>query len=167
MGTAGPGGRYRLGRLGAASLLLIPLLGVTAAARQDSAGQEGVVTAARAADAGATRVAYAGTRHQKSRRGRQDDVQQSAVRHRPGPFRRPAVRPGRLAGLASRRDEQNPQIYLRSADGSVRRLTSGMKAAHPRLTPNGRAVVLNAAAPGGRTAGSSATCGWCAPTAPA
>ncbi|BCM67909.1 hypothetical protein EASAB2608_03243 [Streptomyces sp. EAS-AB2608] len=153
MGTAGPGGRYRLGRLGAASLLLIPLLGVTAAARQDSAGQEGVVTAARAADAGATRVAYAGTRHRSLGEVARTTSSNPLFGTGPAHFDvQPSALGGRLV-FASRRDEQNPQIYLRSTDGSVRRLTSGMKAAHPRLTPNGRAVVFDAAAPGGPDGG--------------
>ncbi|GAA4947472.1 hypothetical protein GCM10023238_12290 [Streptomyces heliomycini] len=59
METAGSGGRYRLGRLGTSLLLLVPLLGVTAAAGPGSAEPR----AAAAADAAGTRIVYAGTGH--------------------------------------------------------------------------------------------------------
>ncbi|MBX9396385.1 DUF11 domain-containing protein [Streptomyces sp. TRM72054] len=144
MGTAGPGGRYRLGRLGTSLLLLIPLLGVTAAAGQGSA--ESRPRAKAAAD---TRIAYAGTRHRSL--GRVDTTTSSTPLFGAGPAHLD-VQPSALGDqmvFASRRDERKPQIYLRSADGSVRRLTSGMDAAHPRLTPDGRAVVFDSAEPGG------------------
>jgi len=148
MGTAGPGGRYRLGRFGASLLLLIPLLGVIVVAGQDSARP-----APRVADAADTRIAYAGTRHRSL--GEVDTTTSSTPLFGAGPAHFD-VQPSALGDqlvFASRRDERKPQIYLRSADGSVRRLTSGMNAAHPRLTPDGRAVVFDSAesAPAGGT----------------
>jgi Tol biopolymer transport system component len=143
------GGRYRLGRLGVASLLLIPLLGVTAAAGRDDADPPPrVAEAADTRDAADTRITYAGTRHRSL--GEVDTTTSSTPL-----FEGPAhfdVQPSALGDrlvFASRRDEKNPQIYLRSADGSVRRLTFGMDAAHPRLTPDGKSVVFDAAGPGG------------------
>ncbi|MDN0200542.1 hypothetical protein [Streptomyces sp. S.PNR 29] len=144
MGTAGPGGRYRLGRLGTSLVLLLPLLGVTAASGQGSAEPR-----PRAADAAGTRVAYAGTRHRSLGRVATSTSSTPLFGDGPAHF---DVQPSALGDamvFASRRDERDPQIYLRSADGSVRRLTSGMDAAHPRLTPDGRAVVFDSAGPGG------------------
>jgi Tol biopolymer transport system component len=148
METAGSGGRYRLGRLGSSLLLLVPLLGVAAAAGPGSAEPQ-----ARPADAAATRVAYAGTRHRSL--GRVATTTSSTPLFGAGPAHND-VQPSALGDqmvFASRRDEKKPQIYLRSADGSVRRLTRGLDAAHPRLTPDGRAVVFDAAAPGGPDGG--------------
>ncbi|MFF9815221.1 hypothetical protein [Streptomyces sp. NPDC014006] len=146
MRTAGRGGRYRPGRLGMSLLLLVPLLGVTAAAGPGSAGS---VPRAAAAPADATRIAYAGTRHRSLGRvatdTRSDALFGEAPTHQD-------VQPSALGDLmvfASLRDERQPQIYLRAADGSVRRLTTGMDAAHPRLTPDGRSVVFDASGPGG------------------
>ncbi|MCZ0988753.1 hypothetical protein O1M54_29090 [Streptomyces diastatochromogenes] len=148
METAGSGRRYRLGRLGSSLLLLVPLLGVAAAAGPGSAEPQ-----VKAADAAATRVAYAGTRHRSL--GRVDTTTSSTPLFGAGPAHYD-VQPSALGDqlvFASRRDERRPQIYLRSADGSVRRLTSGLDAAHPRLTPDGRAVVFDSAAPGGPDGG--------------
>ncbi|MET7711217.1 hypothetical protein [Streptomyces sp. NPDC005407] len=144
MGTAGLGGRYRLGRLGTSLLLLIPLLGVTAASGQGSADPRPM-----AADAADTRVAYAGTRHRSL--GQVATSTSSTPLFGAGPAHFD-VQPSALGDamvFASRRDEKDPQIYLRSADGSVRRLTSGRDAAHPRMTPDGQAVVFDSAEPGG------------------
>ncbi|MFF8031535.1 hypothetical protein [Streptomyces sp. NPDC016626] len=148
MGTTGPGGRYRPGRFGASLLLLIPLLGVIAVAGQDSARP-----APRVADAADTRIAYAGTRHRSLGEVGTTTSSTPLFGAWPAHF---DVQPSALGDqlvFASRRDEREPQIYLRSADGSVRRLTSGMNAAHPRLTPGGRTVVFDSAesAPAGGT----------------
>ncbi|MFI9611269.1 hypothetical protein ACIHCM_06170 [Streptomyces sp. NPDC052023] len=143
MATAGPGGRYRLGRLGTSMLLLIPLLGVTAAA-----GQNGAESRPRVAAAGDARVAYAGTRHRSL--GRVDTTTSSTPLFGDGPAHfdaQPSALGDQLV-FASRRDEKKPQIYLRSAYGSVLRLTTGRDAAHPRLTPDGRSVVFDSAEPG-------------------
>ncbi|PWI11468.1 hypothetical protein DIZ27_05375 [Streptomyces sp. NWU339] len=144
MRTAGPGGRRRLGGLGTSLLLLIPLLGVTA-----TSGQSSAEPGPRAADTAETRITYAGTRHRSL--GQVATKTSSTPLFGEGPVHFD-VQPSALGDtlvFASRRDEQDPQVYLRSADGSVRRLTSGRDAAHPRLTPDGRAVVFDSAEPGG------------------
>ncbi|GAA3911291.1 hypothetical protein GCM10023084_74230 [Streptomyces lacrimifluminis] len=146
MRTAGPGGRYRPGRLGMALLLLVPLLGVTVASGQGSAETE---TRAAVADTTNTRMAYAGTRHRSL--GQVATTTSSTPLFGAGPAHYD-VQPSALGDqlvFASLRDEETPQIYLRSADGAVRRLTSGMDAAHPRLTPDGTSVVFDAAEAGG------------------
>ncbi|MEU5098503.1 hypothetical protein [Streptomyces sp. NPDC020996] len=151
MGTGGPGGRYRPGRLGMALLLLVPLLAVAGASGQGSA--ESAPRAAAAAGTADTRIAYAGTRHRSL--GRVTGSTSSTPLFGAGPAHQD-VQPSALGDqvvFASLRDERTPQIYLRSADGSVRRLTSGMDAAHPRLTPDGGSVVFDAAEPGGAGGG--------------
>ncbi|MEV6308225.1 hypothetical protein AB0M10_06420 [Streptomyces sp. NPDC051840] len=149
MGTAGLGGRHRLGRLGTALLLMVPLVGVTAAAGQDD-GDTGSRPKAATTD---TRIAYAGTRHRSL--GRVTSTATSAPLFGEGPTHydtQPAALGDQLV-FASLRDEKTPQIYLRAADGSVRKLTEGMDAAHPRLIHEGASVVFDAAeaAPGGGT----------------
>ncbi|MEU9580531.1 hypothetical protein [Streptomyces chilikensis] len=155
MRTAGPGGRHRLGRFGLVSLLLLPLLGVTVASgRDDAASAPRVAAAAETRDAAVTRVAYAGTRHRSL--GEARTTTSSTPLFRPGPAHfdtQPSALGERLV-FASRRDEKNPQVYLRSADGSVLRLTRGMNAAHPRFTPDGGSVVFDSAGPGGPDGGS-------------
>ncbi|MFB9352786.1 hypothetical protein ACFFUA_36240 [Streptomyces heliomycini] len=143
METAGSGGRYRLGRLGTSLLLLVPLLGVTAAGGPGSAEPR----AAAAADAAGTRIVYAGTGHRSL--GEAATTTSSTALFGQGPAHydvQPSALGDRLV-FAGRRDERRPQIYLRAADGTVRRLTSGMDAAHPQLTPDGRSVVFDAAEP--------------------
>lgn len=152
MGTAGPGGRYRPGRLSMSLLLLVPLLGVSTVSGQSSA--ESAPRAAAAAGTADTRITYAGTRHRSL--GQAATTTSSTELFGAGPAHydvQPAALGDQLV-FASLRDEKTPQVYLRSADGSVRRLTSGMDAARPRLTPDGRSVVFDAAeagSPGGGT----------------
>ncbi|MCX5013318.1 hypothetical protein OG765_20330 [Streptomyces sp. NBC_00555] len=145
MGTGGSGGRQpRWGRVGASLLLLIPLLAVTAASGPGDAEARTL-----AADAGDSRVAFAGTRHRSL--GRVATGTSSTPLFGGGPVHQdlqPAALGDQLV-FASRRDEKTPQVYLRSADGSVRRLTSGLDVANPRLTPDGRAVVFDSSQSGG------------------
>ncbi|MFI9760676.1 hypothetical protein ACIHFB_22325 [Streptomyces sp. NPDC051963] len=146
MGSAGLDGRYRLGRLGASLLLLIPLMAVTAASSPGSAEPRAKAVAA---DAAETRVAYAGTRHRSL--GKVDTTTSSTPLFGDGPAHydtQPSALGDQMV-FASRRDEKNPQIYLRAADGSVRKLTTGMDAAHPQLTPDGRSVLFDSAAANG------------------
>lgn len=127
MGTGGSGSRQpHWGRVGASLLLLIPLFAVTAATGPGDAEARTL-----AADAGNSRVAYAGTRHRSL--GRVVTGKSSAPLFGEGPAHQdlqPAAQGDQLV-FASRRDERNPQVYLRSAEGSVRRLTSGLDVAHP------------------------------------
>ncbi|WNI27512.1 hypothetical protein [Streptomyces sp. ITFR-6] len=148
MRTAGPGGRFRPGRLAASLLLLIPLLAVTTAAGEGSADPR-----PQAADASATRIAYAGTRHRSL--GRVESDTHSAPLFGEGPVHfdlQPSALGDQMV-FASRRDEKAPQVYLRTADGSVRKLTSGRYAGHPQLTPDGGSVVFDSAEPGGADGG--------------
>ncbi|MFJ2948369.1 hypothetical protein ACIO8H_12110 [Streptomyces sp. NPDC087226] len=140
MESAGSGGRYRLGRLGMSLLLFLPLLGVTAAAGPGNA-EPGDTDAA---DAAQTRITYAGTGHRSL--GGVASTTSSPALFGEGPAHydvQPSAVGDQLV-FASRRDEKNPQIYLRAAGGSVRRLTTGMDAAHPQLTPDGESVVFDA-----------------------
>ncbi|WP_051772699.1 DUF11 domain-containing protein [Saccharothrix sp. NRRL B-16314] len=50
---------------------------------------------------------------------------------------------GGLVVFTSLRDGPTPQVYLRTAGGAVRRLTVGLDAAHPRLSPDLRTVVFD------------------------
>ncbi|WP_416968555.1 hypothetical protein [Streptomyces sp. 4F14] len=137
--TAGPEGRYRLGRIGASLLLLIPLLTLTAASGQGSAEPGAGVTAA-----GDTRIAYAGTKHRSL--GDVTGATTSTPVFGTGATHYD-TQPNALGDqlvFTSLRDEKTPQVYLRAADGSVHRLTTGMNAAHPRLTPDGKSVVFDA-----------------------
>ncbi|MEW2624671.1 hypothetical protein [Streptomyces sp. NPDC048106] len=146
-GTAGPGGQRRLGRFGASSLLLVPLLAVTAASEPSGAAPVRT-TAAQTAPA---RVAYAGTGHRSLGRVQATTTTSSDPLFGTGPahYDVQATSLGSTVVFASRRDDRHPQIYLRAADGSVRKLTSGRDAAHPRLTPDGASVVFDSAEPGG------------------
>lgn len=140
MESAGSGGRYRLGRLGMSLLLFLPLLGVTAAAGPGNA-EPGDTDAA---DAAQTRITYAGTGHRSL--GGVASTTSSPALFGEGPTHydmQPSAVEDQLV-FASRRDERNPQIYLRAADGTVRRLTTGMDAAHPQLTPDGESVIFDA-----------------------
>ncbi|MFI1650540.1 TolB family protein [Streptomyces avidinii] len=141
MGTGGSGSRRRRwGRAGAPLLLLVPLLAVTAATGPGDAEARPL-----AADAGDGRVVYAGTRHRSL--GRVATGTSSTPLFGEGPVHmdtQPAALGDQLV-FAGRRDERTPQVYLRSADSSVRRLTSGLDVANPRLTPDGRSVVFDSA----------------------
>ena len=143
MRTGGADGRrQRLGRLGMTLLLLLPLVTVTAATGPRPAPDRPSAT-----ETPAGRIAFAGTRHRSL--GRADEVTASTPLFPDGPAHhdlQPSAR-GDLLVFASRRDERHPQIYLRAADGSVRRLTSGRNAANPQLTPDGQAVVFDSAEP--------------------
>ncbi|WP_395482390.1 hypothetical protein [Streptomyces sp. KHY 26] len=144
-GTAGPGGQRRLGRFGASLLLLVPLLAVTAASAPSGADP----VRPTAASTAPARVAYAGTGHRSL--GRVSSTESSDPLFGTGPahYDVQATALGDTLVFASRRDERRPQIYLRAPDGSVRKLTSGRDAAHPRLTPDGGSVVFDSAEPGG------------------
>ncbi|WNI24057.1 hypothetical protein [Streptomyces sp. ITFR-16] len=149
IGTAGPAGNSRLGRLTGAVVLLVPLLVAV------SGSAPGGVTRAAAApaDAGTPladtgRIAYAGTEHRSL--GRVTGPQQSDPLFGAGPAHfdtDPSARGDRLV-FTSLRDEAQPQVYLREADGSVRKLTTGRDASHPELSPDGRTVVFDSAEPG-------------------
>ncbi|MGW3265232.1 hypothetical protein [Streptomyces sp. NPDC001056] len=144
-GTAGPGGQRRLGRFGGSLLLLVPLLAVTAASGPSGADP----VRPTAASTAPARVTYAGTGHRSLGRVASTESSDPLFGTGPAHYDVQATALGDTMVFASRRDEKRPQIYLRAPDGSVRKLTSGRDAAHPRLTPDGGSVVFDSAEPGG------------------
>ncbi|WP_406253420.1 hypothetical protein OH786_33155 [Streptomyces atratus] len=142
-GTAGPARHTRLGRLTGAVVLLAPLLVAGSATAPQSAPRIAAVADENPADAG--RITYAGTEHRSL--GRVTDPATSAPLFGPGPAhydQDPSAR-GELLVFTSLRDSLRPQVYVRDADGAVRRLTTDRDAAHPELSPDGRTVVFDSA----------------------
>ncbi|WNI19652.1 hypothetical protein RLT57_11795 [Streptomyces sp. ITFR-21] len=131
---------------------MVPLVTVTAAAGPAApapAPRPAAAEVPAAVAAPATRIVYAGTRFRSL--GQVGTTTSSEPLFGAGPAHfdvQPAALGDTLV-FASRRDEPRPQVYLRAPDGSVRKLTAGRDAAHPRLTPDGRAVVFDSAEPGG------------------
>ncbi|MFF3978320.1 hypothetical protein [Streptomyces sp. NPDC001828] len=151
-GTADPTGRPRLRRIGAALLLLTPLLLVGAVSGQGLGGRAEADAADPTAPS-AGRIAYAGTEHRSL--GEVSTTTSSAPLFGAGPAhfdQQPSAR-GDLTVFTSLRDDVRPQLYLRDATGAVRKLTTGRDAAHPRLTPDGTSVVFDSAEPGGPAGG--------------
>ncbi|MFJ1697268.1 hypothetical protein ACIOHC_19375 [Streptomyces sp. NPDC088252] len=145
-GTAGPARHTRLRRLTGVVVLLAPLLVAGSAAAPQDAPRLAAAADDVPADAG--RIAFAGTEHRSL--GRVSDPQTSAPLFGPGPAhydQDPSVR-GDVLVFTSLRDDARPQVYVRDADGAVRRLTTDRDAAHPELSPDGRTVVFDSAEPG-------------------
>ncbi|MFI1865449.1 hypothetical protein [Streptomyces jumonjinensis] len=145
-GTAGPSIHTRLGRLTGAVVLLAPLLAVgPASAPQGTPGLAAAAADDTLAEAG--RIGFAGTEHRSL--GRVADPQTSDPLFGPGPAhydQDPSAR-GETLVFTSRRDSARPQVYVRDADGAVRKLTTGRDAAHPELSPDGETVVFDSAEP--------------------
>ena len=152
-GTAGPAKQprwkhSRWGRLAGAVVLLAPLLVVGSAAAPQGARQ---AVAAEAADDAlqAGRIAFAGTEHRSL--GRVTDPKATTPLFGDGPAhydQDPSAR-GDVLVFTSLRDSVRPQVYVRDADGTVRRLTTDRDAGNPELSPDGRTVVFDSAEPGG------------------
>jgi len=101
-----------------------------------------------AAPAPSGRIAYAGTAH-RSLGEVTNPVDGAAQTSLPlfggGPTHfddDPAAR-GDMMVFTSLRDEAKPQVYLRAATGAVKRLTTGMDAAHPQLSPDRELVAFD------------------------
>ncbi|MFJ7201309.1 MULTISPECIES: hypothetical protein [unclassified Streptomyces] len=142
-GTAGPARHTRLGRLTGAVVLLAPLLVAGSATAPQSAPR--IAAAADESPVDAGRITYAGTEHRSL--GRVTDPSTSDPLFGPGPAhydQDPFARGGLLV-FTSLRDSLRPQVYVRDADGAVRRLTTDRDAAHPELSPDGRTVVFDSA----------------------
>ncbi|MFD4025458.1 hypothetical protein ACFWRV_18365 [Streptomyces sp. NPDC058576] len=146
-GTAGPAKHSRLGRLTGAAVLLAPLLLVGSAAAPDGAG-EAVAAVADADPAQAGRIAFAGTDHRSLGRANDQDTTDPLFGDGPAHYDQDPSARGDVLVFTSLRDSAKPQVYVRGADGSVRRLTTDRDAARPELSPDGRTVVFDSAEPG-------------------
>ncbi|MGW4215877.1 hypothetical protein ACWEJZ_02445 [Streptomyces bacillaris] len=129
-------------------VLLAPLLVVGSAAAPQGARQ---AVAAEASDdpAQAGRIAFAGTEHRSL--GRVTDPEATTPLFGDGPAhydQDPSAR-GDVLVFTSLRDSVRPQVYVRDADGTVRRLTTDRDAGNPELSPDERTVVFDSAEPGG------------------
>ncbi len=144
--TGTPRSIRRSARLAVVAAVLSSLVAAVVtlgAAKSDGQGRD-------AAPAAAGRIAFAGTDHRSL--ARVTGTASSAPLFGPGPAHfdvDPSARGGLLV-FTSLRDGPLPQVYLRDGSGAVRKLTTGMDAADPSLTPDGRAVVFDALEPGGR-----------------
>ncbi|UZI28611.1 hypothetical protein [Streptomyces sp. VB1] len=149
-GTAGPAKHSRLGRLTGAVVLLAPLLLVGSAAAPYAAA-EAVAAVAEAEPLQAGRVAFAGTEHRSLGQANDKDTTDPLFGDGPAHYDQDPSARGDVLVFTSLRDSARPQVYLRSADGSVSRLTTDRDAAHPELSPDGRTVVFDSAerGPGG------------------
>ncbi|MFJ2309994.1 hypothetical protein [Streptomyces sp. NPDC087846] len=142
-GTAGPARHTRLGRLVGAVMLLAPLLVAGSASAPQGAPR--LAAAADEAPVDAGRITYAGTEHRSI--GRVTSTTSSDPLFGDGPAhydQDPFVR-GDVMVFTSLRDSVRPQVYVREADGAVRKLTSDRDAAHPELSPDGRTVAFDSA----------------------
>ncbi|PVC87764.1 hypothetical protein DBP19_24760 [Streptomyces sp. CS090A] len=146
-GTAGPAKHSRWGRLAGAVVLLAPLLVVGSAAAPHGAA-DAVAAPSPADPAEAGRIAFAGTEHRSL--GQADAEKTTGPLFGDGPTHYdedPSARGGVLV-FTSLRDSVRPQVYVRDADGTVRRLTTDRDAANPELSPDRRTVVFDSAEPG-------------------
>ncbi|MYS38687.1 WD40 repeat protein [Streptomyces sp. KhCrAH-43] len=142
-GPRGP----RLRRLGGAVLLLTPLL--VAGSVSGPQARPAAEPAAAVSDTG--RIAFAGTGHRSLGRVTSETTTEDVFGGDvPAHYDQDAFGRGRALVFTSLRDEVRPQVYLRGADGTVRKLTSGMDAAHPELSVDGRTVVFDSPGNGGR-----------------
>ncbi|MFD9890227.1 hypothetical protein ACFWY9_12865 [Amycolatopsis sp. NPDC059027] len=96
------------------------------------------------------RIAFAGTRHVSLGAVAAPDLGEKAKTtpfFGTGPAHQDTEASGRDGQLVftSPRDEPKPQVYLRAADGRVRRLTTGLDTSHPVLSPDGRTVAFASA----------------------
>ncbi|TWF95524.1 hypothetical protein [Saccharopolyspora dendranthemae] len=102
----------------------------------------------------ASRIAYAGTEHRSlgiAAPGLPGQTSTSPLFDEPRQHfdQEVSSRDGLLV-FTSLRDERTPQVYLRDTDGEVRRLTRGMDAAHPELSPDLQWVAFDSAGSDGK-----------------
>lgn len=150
-GPAGPARRARLRRLSGAVVLLAPLLVAGSVSAPQDARQ--AVAAVDAAPTDTGRIAFAGTGHRSLGQVPSGaTASQDLFGTGPAHYDQDAFGRGAALVFTSLRDKARPQVYVRGADGSVLRLTTGRDAAHPELSADGQTVVFDSAEPG---AGSS------------
>ncbi|SFS99144.1 hypothetical protein [Saccharopolyspora flava] len=95
----------------------------------------------------ASRISYAGTGHRSlGIGGLTDQAPTSPLFDEPRQhFDQDVSSRDGLLVFTSLRDEKTPQVYLRDTDGTVRRLTRGVDAANPELSPDLRWVAFDSA----------------------
>ncbi|MEU5847083.1 hypothetical protein [Saccharopolyspora shandongensis] len=107
-----------------------------------------------AAEQPPARIAYSGTEHRSlgvTATGMPGQTStQPLLDESPQHFDRDVSSRGGLLVFTSLRDEAKPQVYLRGADGEVRRLTRGRDAANPQLSPDLKWVVFDSAETSGQ-----------------
>ncbi|MEV0697089.1 hypothetical protein AB0I53_04095 [Saccharopolyspora sp. NPDC050389] len=100
------------------------------------------------------RIAYSGTEHRSLGVTATGLPGQSATQplldESPQHFDQDVSSRGGLLVFTSLRDEPRPQVYLRDADGEVRRLTRGRDAANPQLSPDLQWVAFDSAETSGQ-----------------
>lgn len=142
-GPAGPAGSARWRRLGGALVLLTPLLVAGSVSAPQAAQPAAAASDVKAADTG--RIVFAGTGHRSLGRATSQTATADLFGSGAAHFDEDAFGRGDTLVFTSLRDEVRPQVYLRDAKGDVRKLTSGMDAAHPELSVDGKTVVFDSA----------------------
>lgn len=127
-------------------VLLTPLL--VAGSVSAPLGATEAVAASDAAPADTGRIAFAGNGHRSLGLRTSDTTSKDLFATGPAHYDQDAFGRGGTLVFTSLRDEVKPQVYVRGADGAVRRLTTGRDAAHPELSVDGRTVVFDSAEPG-------------------
>lgn len=145
-GPAGPARGARWRRLSGAVVLLTPLLVAGSVSAPQAQPAAAASDAAAAADTG--RIAFAGTGHRSLGRVTSQTATEDLFGSGPAHYDQDAFGRGQALVFTSLRDEARPQVYVRGADGTVRKLTTGMDAAHPELSVDGRTVVFDSAGAG-------------------
>src|SRR5215475_5261407 len=150
---------HRWVALPAAGLLAVVLGPALPQAR--GAEQQPAPLAAVPVPAAAMRIAYAGTQHHSLgvvTNPQPGQPNQTEELFGPGPahFDEQAAARGDLLAFVSQRDEAHPQVYLRTPEptnptgpGLVQRLTSGLDAAHPEISPDRQRVAFDSPGPTG------------------
>ncbi|TRV77837.1 DUF11 domain-containing protein [Streptomyces sp. 130] len=128
-------------------MLLAPLL-VAGSVSAPQGAQPAAAASKAVTDTG--RIAFAGTGHRSlgevsSEKATEDLFEADGPAH----YDQDAYGRGDALVFTSLRDEARPQVYLRDAGGNVLRLTTGMDAAHPELSPDGKTVVFDSPGEGG------------------
>lgn len=150
-GPAVPVRRTRLRRLTGVVVLLAPLL--VAGSVSAPLGATPAAAASEAAPTDTARIAFAGNGHRSLGEVTSGTATEDLFGDGPAHYDQDAFGRGEVLVFTSLRDEVKPQVYLRDANGSVRKLTTGRDAAHPELSADGKTVVFDSAEPraGGST----------------
>ncbi|MFF5333573.1 hypothetical protein [Streptomyces sp. NPDC013181] len=124
-------------------MLLTPLLVAGSVSAPQAAQPAAAASDVKAADTG--RIVFAGTGHRSLGRATSQTATADLFGSGAAHFDEDAFGRGDTLVFTSLRDEVRPQVYLRDAKGDVRKLTSGMDAAHPELSVDGKTVVFDSA----------------------